>query len=401
LGLAAYLYLQSFVGKREAEVFSPARAERWSAAVAADLDALEQIPFVMQVIANGRVREPDKDAGGYLNRRLKWELAGEGDARRPLSGLGMTLKEAPPPVAKGLELPLPLLAELKRWDKDWLRHAADASLVGVSFAWMKKLPDFAYWDFEATGPGADLIARGVADAPLPTPDFRPLNAWVKLRLLSALQGEPAGVAFADVEQLARLALSTQRYSGILTGLSWLVQENRTAQLLRAKGVDAAPSLSEDEAKVIRRAVWAEGDYLDVGASAGVAAQVFPVGRPRLGACAAVAERLPTLLAERATLNPYYPDRFAAAAATLDRVAADCRPMQLLSRWHDPAYVPAALAGNPLEQVELEGGAVPPLAVTLAELSGAPFARRFFGLALGSLRPNGLELYEKESAPAAD
>ena len=109
-------------------------------------------------------------------------------------------------VAGGLELPNEITDRLDDWGPEWADHAKDFDPATVDFTWMGDLKAFQFWTLEIESPLGDALARNPELDPMrfPTPNYRPLTHWVKLRLLSALRtSDPKGSA--EVRHLAALA----------------------------------------------------------------------------------------------------------------------------------------------------------------------------------------------------
>lgn len=342
--IALYLLYEVHVGKREAEVFDHTRAAAHAGAVAADLKLAATLPPLAAATRGERDRTPDADAGPYLNPRLRWQLPGD---------------MPPPPAA--FELPQALTEALESLRTPLTAEAAQLELDGVDFAWMRELSRFTYWSLESAGPLADAMSRQAALDPVgePRPDLSLLGSWVKLRLVSVLRGAPLPEAASEITRLAQLAMSTERITLTLAGLSWLTLLEDAKDLLVARGQslgDAAPRLDRGMLARVRRALWGQMAYLQPGVADELSATVFPGdAQPGPGLCAALNEQLPPLRLQRALLAPFYPGEMERVERLVARLIPHCRPSAAFRLWSDKAQTPAPLQGDLFATVDELGG----------------------------------------------
>jgi hypothetical protein len=332
--VALYLVYDGYVGRQEAEVFDHTRASLHVEAVAADLKVAAAFPPLAE--ATRRERTPDADAGPYLNPRLRWQVPDQATA---------------PPVA--LDLPQSVLEAMEPLRSPLTAEAAQVPLAGVDFAWMSELSRFTYWSLESAGPLAEAGGRQATLDPVsePRPDLSLLGSWVKLRLVSILRGEPLSKAASEITRLAQLAMSTQRITLMLAGLSWLSLLEDAKDLLAAKGQsldEAVPRLDRMMLAQVRRALWGQMAYLQPGVAEELSSKVFPAeAQPGPGLCAALNEQLPQLHLQRALLAPFYANEIERVERLVARLLPHCRPSAAFRMWRRQDTDPDASAGGPL------------------------------------------------------
>jgi hypothetical protein len=226
---------------------------------------------------------------------------------------------------------------------------------------------------------------------------------VKLRLVSLLRGEPLPKAAAEITCLAQLAMSTQRITLALAGLSWLSLLEDAKDLLAAKGQsldDGAPRLDRAMLTQVRRALWGQMAYLQPGVAEELSAKVFPAdSQPGPGLCAALNEQLPQLHLQRALLAPFYAEEIERVERLVARLLPHCRPSVAFRMWSDKTQVPAPLRGDlfttvdGLDAVRRSGaGDVD----SWQRIQTIPPLHRMVGLILAAVaKPDYLSAYAKE------
>lgn len=330
------------------------------------------------------VKDAGRDGGVYLNALLQW------------NGLGARHH------ATALALPTALVTELSGQGRAWLHQDHSAALSRLDFSWMGPLSSFHYWDLESSGPYAEALeANPDLDPTLaPLPDLAILQAWVKARLLRASMDGDLSAAGSQVHQLAMLAISSERYVMIMAGISWLARLHEWQHDVSIQRPGTAwpwPELEILNLEKMSRGLTGLTGFLQPGTPATVVDRAFPPdASPDSARCAAVNERLPLLLLQRALLRPHYPELFTPIGSAIHRLRTGCRDSLAMRRWMQSSYIPVSLRGDILAQAGADSSAAPK-GPTLSwhELRQQPWLSRLFGLVLTkSARTDPLAAYRR-------
>ena len=154
-----------------------------------------------------------KDAGTFLNRRVRWPNA----AGEP-AYLDEEVKGRVPLVAKDVPLTL---------DK-----SQSISFKHIDFSWLKEIGGFDYWDLSKAPPVTDRVAQVKANyaapyyffATSPEPIFSDIYAFMRLRLMHGIATRTLSAALAESRQMAQLLASTEAPNGYVVAGLMLVSE---------------------------------------------------------------------------------------------------------------------------------------------------------------------------------
>lgn len=377
LGVFGFM-VWTFIDSQEKDYFAHVKPKTYVEEVARDLDAVREDPFFQGVVKAEALEAPELNAGLELNRMLTWTLPED--------------RSGSPPVAGGLELPSELMDQIDDWGIDWAEHAGDVDAKALDFSWMSGLRKYQYWTLDVESPLGDALQRNPELDPyfFPTPDYRALSVWVKLRLLSALKAPDPTASLEDVRHVAHLTLTTPSLVAEMTGLMYLQQLNRIAVTL---GRPASPSIeTTDQA---RRSFFGLIGYLEFGIPGNTFERVFPQGKIHPGACAAMNEKIGAAAMNRETLAPSYPEEFQAFESRLAELRKGCASSAALKHY-DLKLTPATLTmplAEALSGVEQAGPAFGDGAEWNA-VKHIPPMRKAIGLILANLgRADGLSAYD--------
>lgn len=197
--------------------------------------------------------------------------------------------------ADSLNLPEDLNTKLKAVVFDTNFKATDFNLKPFDFKWITELQQFDYWSLEDNSPIAYLEKYDFTKYPIP--DFSPMIAWAKLRLIKGLQDNNIGQAIDETLHLGRILHSTETLSGALTGI--MIQE----QVLKFAQTQHKP-LRFDSAVLNKAKIYftALGKALSIPfIDARTYLKLLQINSGP-GFCAAINTAAPTLLLYRASLE---------------------------------------------------------------------------------------------------
>lgn len=284
---------------------SEARAARLRAALAAHREEFLEDQRLLASLPIFAPRSGNRDAGPLIGPRVHWMLAAE--SGNPASVPGMTLD---PSVVEKLS-------------DDWM-HAGPDVWSGVDFGWMAQLAEYDYWhvDRNALPPEQDLWSDAA-------PDSRDLWAWSKLRIAKGVHEHALAPALAEVQELARLCLTVERFQTQLAGVAMLRQVRKAVER-------EAPALSSRTADPettdrILRAISAARGFARLETPALYEADFAKVF---VGRCAALHDGLRTALLVRAQLRDARPADYQHMERLL-AASPDCRLGAVRQRWARP------------------------------------------------------------------
>lgn len=311
-GLGAYAWARARVSRelRDRRAALAASFERHHAEFLADQEWAATLPLPP-------ARAGDRDAGPFLNPRLRWFGR---DA--VLAAFRASIPAGTPSLALDA-------ARTKAVPADWWA-AAPSSWEGLDFGWMAALSGFDRWDLEAGGPRPEGEPRWDP----PSPDLSGVVTWAKLRLAKGLaSGEPAAAA-AEVAELARLLMSTESRIALILGVR-LLTLNERARLQAGAAPGAWSALDADAEARLRRASDASVAYFLAGVPERYAADA---GRIGFGRCAAIQEALTIEELLRPLLADAHPAEYARVARALEAAPA-CRLGTLRRAWASAPRAP--------------------------------------------------------------
>jgi hypothetical protein len=297
-------------------------------------------------------------------------------------------------------VPTALVAQVKDWGPDWATHAVDVDLTGVDLAWMKELPRYDHWDLEAEGSPLNTPPWRWHDAPIP--DFVPLQAAAKVRLLQGIRAGAPAEAVAEVRALARLCASTEMLIGEMIAAALMGIERKARLAAGAQGLDltAWPTITEEEVQQVQRTLWGAVAFfqpiaLETGATTPVADAI------QVGRCAALLEGGANTHFLGQFLGARYDERTRVIGDAIAR--SPCRLKNLRRVWNGTDGEGQLVADDELFcTVSMEGGGErPPGCDALGAILWLPWTKAAIGETLLSIAsPGYLQKYAEapESAP---
>lgn len=170
------------------------------------------------------------DAGPLLNSLVGWTAGSKFEAlRQPAKGF--------------LALPASFL-DLAGKGEDAAFPEKSKELLTLDFRWMAQLEDYDHWDVHQGSPW-QIAMRGAASGSgeaaanflveAPSPEWRGILAWVRLRWRRAEAAGDYVAASRQTRQIARLVASTETWTGSLVAASVLKAENRAFARAKAAG----------------------------------------------------------------------------------------------------------------------------------------------------------------------
>jgi len=143
-----------------------------------------------------------KDAGSFLNPKIHWPF-GE--------------------IHHQGELVLPEFVH-REMSSDWTNKKPLFKKMGLNFGWMNELHQFDYWDVEKNTP-VFVAGEKYLTYSYPSPSYKDLVTWSKLRLLYGKETGKMLEAFKDVRHLARLIWTNDTLLSTMITISLLQLEN--------------------------------------------------------------------------------------------------------------------------------------------------------------------------------
>lgn len=315
------------------------------------------------------------DAGPFLNSRVHW---------------------TPKPIFRTHGSPNPLVPiatreTLIRMRDEWMKKHKRAKNMNADLSIFSELSRFDFWDIETDSPIGDLAERKIFVPPsqLPTPEVLDLISVVKIRLmLGAYNGKTDFIhALSDVHNLAKLLLTTENQSLIITGLAALDAE-RFAYHYFVDEMQMPENLwSPTDHNLLRRtsrAVLGTRGFLHLWTDPDILDRIYLKGQLPTGFCAAVNESLPIEMSLRPRLEPQWPleIKLRAEYAMLDmiyrRAHSACRIRYL-----------GELMSHDAIRVSTPGPLI---------LNRLPYARKVFGLRTSVLNFRGFNEYANSASP---
>lgn len=283
----------------------------------------------------------ERDAGNYLNWRVKWE-----DSENRL-GARIEAAAASPKI----ELSKEMSDRVRHWGKEWLGHSAEARSLALDFAWMNELHKFDHWDAYETGPLHEYLASpGVKATPwsIPIPRYGVFQDYAKLRLLRGIANGDLLSALRDTRQLARLLYSNEILVGGLVAVNILGFERAAYEYglaHRMIKLDQWQPLSADNLIRAKRAIYSFGEIFSPWVDAGLMERVFDGKTATAGMCIAISEQLPAAALNRALFKKKLPfemdldPKFELMDQIVQNALAHCRASGFglgLQAWRDPS-----------------------------------------------------------------
>jgi hypothetical protein len=247
-------------------------------------------------------RAGNRDAGPLIGPRVHWTLA----ARRSADPRALDR------------------SAIDKLGDDWV-HAGSDVWGAIDLGWMAHLAEYDLWDVDQNSipPGTQFF---VTDA---EPDLADLAAWAKLRIAKGAHDGALGSAVAEVQELARLCFTAERFETQMAGLVTLGILRHAREQLGAPV--AAPAMDRESIGRVRRAIFGARAFgrLETPASYEVDFARIAVGR-----CAALHDGSHTALLLRAQLHEARPAEY----QHMERLLAgspECRLPSVRRRWALP------------------------------------------------------------------
>jgi hypothetical protein len=184
---------------------SEARGARLRAALASHRDEFLKDQRLLASLPMFTPRSGTRDAGPLIGPRVHWMVAA-GKANSA-SVPGVTLD----PGLNG------------KLGDDWM-HAAPVLWSGVDFGWMARLAEYDYWDADRNAVAPDDDSWSDTE-----PDTMDLVAWSKMRIAKGIHEHSLAPAISEVQELARLCLTAERFPAQLAGVAMLRHASRAAE----------------------------------------------------------------------------------------------------------------------------------------------------------------------------
>jgi hypothetical protein len=306
IGIIAVLVLIA-IGFSALELYVERKGPEASAARAREALAAHRQQFVddQHVLAGlpfFASRPGNRDAGPLIGPRVRWIRVDP---------------EAAPGSVPGMMLDPTVMDKL---GKDWM-HAGPEAWTGVDLAWMARLKEYDLWDVDQNS--LPSHPRFFLDT---EPDSRDLWGWAELRIAKGIHDGAVGPALSEVEELARLCFTTERFFPQIDGLGILGLVRQTRQLLAMTAT--APAADRENIPRMKRALFGAIAFARLGTPASYETDF---SRIAVGRCAALHDGVELALYLRALLR----DTRSADYQHMERLLAaapDCRLGSLRRRW---------------------------------------------------------------------
>lgn len=258
---------------------------------------------------------PGGDAGPVIGPRIRWVLGTPGGLRWKQAEGRAPDFDAIQGRGDGLRAPP------ERWR-------------GLDFGWMGQLRGLRAWDVGHGGMADDL-----ASFTGPEPQSADLATWAELRIAKGIREGAVSAALAEVEELARLCLTTERWELYLVGFDLLELVDGVQETVPA-AAGHAPAATREDLAVMRRAAGAALGFARLETPAGYDEDL---GRFALGTCVALHDGAWLAYALRPALGEAWSANYARIGRLLD-AHPECPLRTLRARWARPprAMAPARL-----------------------------------------------------------
>jgi hypothetical protein len=204
-------------------------------------------------------------------------------------------------------------------------HAAPVLWSGVDFGWMARLAEYDYWDVDRNAVAPDHDSWSDTE-----PDTMDLVAWSKMRIAKGINEHSLAPAVSEVQELARLCLTAERFPTQLAGVAMLRHARRAAE--REAPELAGRTVDNESTDRMLRVISAVRGFARLETPASYEGDF---DRIVLGRCAALHDGLRTALLVRSQLREARPADY----QHLERLLAaspECRIASVRQRWARPA-----------------------------------------------------------------
>jgi hypothetical protein len=276
-------------------------ATRARAALAAHRDEFMEDQRWLASLPMFAPRSGNRDAGSLIGPRVHWIVAGS-------------------PSAEPLALDPTAIDKL---GDGWVRAGPDV-WGAVDLGLMAHLGEYDFWDVDRNSvpPGQQFSM----DA---EPSITDLAAWAKLRIAKGVHDGALGSAVADVQELARLCFTAERFETQMAGLATLGILRQARERLGA--AVPAPAAERESIARVRRAIFGARAFARLQTAASYEGDFAQIA---MGRCAALYDGSHTALLLRAQLREARPADYQHVERLLAS-SPECRLGSVRRRWAVP------------------------------------------------------------------
>lgn len=150
-----------------------------------------------------QVGEERRNAGVFLNRRVVWKVRGKPARFDDLHAEIFSLQRSG-------------AARIFHAKENWPRKLTPSDFPMNDFAWMKRLRDYDHWNLDSDSSRFRHFKANGSVVDMPSPMLEGFANLGKVRLTQSRNAAETVDAIADIQQLARLLITTQSAEGALT-----------------------------------------------------------------------------------------------------------------------------------------------------------------------------------------
>ncbi len=337
------------------------------------------------------IDQTGKDAGPFLNPRVRWG-AGQKDGARYLAGTtGAPIAPIPDKIA----------AELQSAPENWLGGGPEFQYNSYDFSWMREALGYSHWELSES-PNVKAMFEKAKNrevmflnyqAAFPLPELRDLVNHAKLRLMKAMAQKELPVALAETRHLARLFYSTETLYGALMSVAMLGTERVAYEYGVARKMISAGDwkpIPIDLHGKMKRAILGAWGFYGYWAEPEQVRRTLGSPNAPVGKCAAIREGTTYASALREHLYPQFPleKNYQEVYDELKTVALDpangCRLRDVKAYWEDPSAFFSLEGRSPAEFLTISGRDKAFWIGAAMASYRFPYLRRAGGLWLGTL-----------------
>lgn len=298
---------------------------------------LEDQASAQKFLDSPSLRTQHKDAGPYLNPRVRWDGPKEGvfpAMDQAMNAFKLRTQKTHP---QELKIPDPVWNLLQKAGASFILRAGEIDFKKIPLEWFSHLDAFDGWDIFSTGPLSDLQLEATDPRPfqmgwvLPQPKFRDFQVWAKLRLMKGIQEKNFNRAQNEVRQFGRLLLTTQSLFGNLAALAVFQAEIDAVRHL--DGVRPAlyshALYSIEQLRTLRRTLIAFGSFIHPWVSVEKLYEIK--SKASVGYCSALVEAFQSALISRALTLASYPTYYSWLGNEFQK-GAPCRLSAFQELW---------------------------------------------------------------------
>ena len=300
----AVLLLVAIMIIRPTEILKPSRGDPETLNlkvknIRSDLDTLKAIPSIKSASETVSISDPILNANQHF-----------------LTGLPEDLKHL-----KKIEIPDGLLTSHSGlWMKDPLSPIA----LSLPFETLRGILGFNYWSLTDTA----------ASNPERAIDTQPMRILIQLRLrLGDMLPYKRHLFIREAYHLATLALSSQQFTVMIAGLSWLDDIHAYEDARLHHGAKLGFSLHHRPTSYFAKTLWATAGFFDWHINTEVFRLLFENDWENLLIlCSALNERLPVLNVEKVSFKATHHQEFQQLHNRIHSILSQCRPSQAHDLW---------------------------------------------------------------------